>query len=125
MATLSCDPETLAVDSKCIACIPEGRKLDALILLFVQLTGMTTDAETLSQESKCYACIPPGRKLDVLIFVACQIANGIGGSGQIVIYTGTDPTSDGLIPTDPTKPAIAYKPGDQTWDWNPLTQTWV
>lgn len=57
---------------------------------------------------------------------------GGGGSGgttlvdQVFIYT-TDPNTEGLIPDDPTKPALAYK-ADGTgsmFTWDPAQQLWL
>lgn len=38
------------------------------------------------------------------------VAGGSGSAnGQVMIYTaGSNPNADGLVPTDPTKPAVAY-----------------
>lgn len=50
-----------------------------------------------------------------------------GGGGQILEYTGTDPTSDGLVPTNQNQPAIAYKDDGTlpTYTWNTTTHAWV
>lgn len=57
-----------------------------------------------------------------------QLATGGGGTagGQVMIYRGDDPTSDALIPTDPSKPAEAYKfdGSDATYTWNPDLAAW-
>ena len=50
---------------------------------------------------------------------------GGGGSGQIVAYTTTDPNTDGVVPTDPTKPAIAVKPNSTLYVWTPPAGPWT
>lgn len=50
---------------------------------------------------------------------------GGGGSGQIVAYTGTDPNSDGVLPADQTKPAIAVKASSTTYTWDTVGLTWT
>jgi len=40
-----------------------------------------------------------------------------GGASQIVAYTTTDPNTDGVVPPDPTKAAIAVKPFGTTFVW--------
>jgi hypothetical protein len=44
----------------------------------------------------------------------------------VLVYTTTDPTTDGIFPTDQTKGAIAYKLGGtgSTFYWNTSTLAW-
>jgi len=46
---------------------------------------------------------------------------------QIYVYTGATPTADGVMPSDPTKPAIAYKQDGTgpTRFWNTSALVWV
>lgn len=50
---------------------------------------------------------------------------GSGGAGQIVQYT-TDPTTEGLTPTDQDLPAIAYQKDGTgpTITWSTTTHVW-
>lgn len=53
-------------------------------------------------------------------------STGAGTSGgQVLIYT-TDPTTDGLFPTNQNSPAIAYQKDGlgPTITWNTDTHTW-
>ena len=52
---------------------------------------------------------------------------GSGGIGEVLTYTTTDPTTDGVFPTDTTKGAIAYRRDGlgSTFQWNIDTQAWV
>ena len=56
------------------------------------------------------------------------IAGGGGGGGgtasQIVYYTTTDPNTDGVVPPDQTKAAIAVKPGATSFVWDSNLLTW-
>lgn len=93
---------------------------------------MACDLETIQEEAcasglgKLQNAVP---LLQAIAQLLCDIVDG-GGSGgangQVMEYTGTDPTSDGLTPTDPTKPAIAYKEdgSTSTYVWNVALQIW-
>lgn len=61
------------------------------------------------------------------ILNATLSGGGGGGSGQVEFYTASDPNTQGLIPADITKAAIAYKKDGTGPDygWNPDTLTWV
>ncbi len=51
-----------------------------------------------------------------------------GGGGtpqQIYVYTGTDPTSDGIVPVNQNSGAIAYKPSAPTFTWDVVNHVWV
>ncbi len=75
------DPNALVGNARCLACIPDGMKLDVLIWIFTQLAAVTTDPNVLLANSACLACIPEGSKLDVLIWLATQISSTGGGGG--------------------------------------------
>lgn len=85
--SVSCDPQDIATQATCFQCIPEGRKLDALIYLFELVAEVNLTPEQLMELSKCFVCIPPGRKLDVLNYIACQILNS-GGTARVCIVGG-------------------------------------
>lgn len=65
-----------------------------------------------------------------MIYLLCQLASANAvistNAGQMYIYTGSDPNSDGIIPANTSKPAIAYKL-DGTgaiYGWNTTLQIW-
>ena len=62
----------------------------------------------------------------VQLTVLCDIASGGGGAAQVLQYTTTDPTTDGITPTDPNEPAIAYKDDGSLpiFVWNTTTHIW-
>ena len=89
----------------------------------------TTDPQALLAATKCYACYAASPyMLDLIeLGLLAQIAAISGGSNpQVMEYTGADPTTDGLVPADPTQPAIAYKQdgSDVTYGWNTALQVW-
>lgn len=84
----STDPNVLVGNASCLACIPDGMKLDVLIWIFTQLAAVTTDPNVLLANSACLACIPEGSKLDVLIWLATQISSTGGGGGTSVLPNG-------------------------------------
>lgn len=47
-------------------------------------------------------------------------------SGQILVYTTTDPTTDNVFPADDSVPALAYKLGvpGAIYQWNPNNSAW-
>lgn len=65
-------------------------------------------------------------ELDMCILAsACAGGGGGGGgSGQIVPYTGANPNSDGVLPTNTQAIAIAVKPGSALWTWSVTNQNW-
>ena len=81
------DPNVLVGNARCLACIPDGMKLDVLIWIFAQLAAVTTDPNVLLANAACLACIPEGSKLDVLIWLATQLS-GTGGGGTSVLPDG-------------------------------------
>lgn len=59
------------------------------------------------------------------VAAACAAGGGIGGAGQIVYYTTTDPNTDGVKPANVLAAAIAVKPGSTTYTWSATGQTWT
>lgn len=45
---------------------------------------------------------------------------------QVIFYTTTDPTTDGIFPADRSRPCLAYRRGGggNTFEWDPDTQLW-
>lgn len=52
---------------------------------------------------------------------------GGGSSTNDVIYEVTDPNTEGLTPSDPTKPSQAYKRDGtgETWGWDTNARIWT
>jgi hypothetical protein len=52
---------------------------------------------------------------------------GPAGPGQLLEYTGTDPTSDGILPADQNQPAVAYnRTGvNRMYGWNTVGHAWT
>jgi hypothetical protein len=48
-------------------------------------------------------------------------------AGNVVFYTGSDPTSDGLVPADTAAGAVAYSANGSgpTWSWDTSSSSWV
>jgi hypothetical protein len=67
--------------------------------------------------------------LEAKILLALNGGGGAGGGGigEVLTYSTTDPTTDGVVPTDPTQGAIAYKDdgNGSMFTWNIATQAWV
>lgn len=137
---MATDPQTLLDAAKCYACYSnDPYSLGLMELALLQQTVLAlnpmadTSAATLLAQANCYACYgsnPYMLNLMKLALLAQLAGGGSGGGGlstaQMVVYTGTDPTSDGLTPTNPNNPAIAYKKtGDgPEYYWNTSTHVW-
>jgi hypothetical protein len=124
------DPASLLSAAKCLECY--GSNPNALTMMKVVLLqqlvlannpGAAVDPKSLLAQANCLQCYAPNLYTLTLMEVALlsQLSGGGGGGGgtlQVFQYTGTDPNSDGVVPTDPTKPAIAYKIGSPWYGWN-------
>lgn len=94
---------------------------------------MPCDLETIQEEAcasglgKLQNAVP---LLQAIAQLLCEIVDGGGGgggaNGQVMEYTAADPTTQGLTPTDPTKPAVAYKRdgSSSTYVWNTALGIW-
>lgn len=122
---------TLIADAQCVSkCIPSGMQLPVLIAIFAKIANMPIDTTSLITQAQCVAkCVPRGMEMAVLIGIAAQLSGGGGqiGVGQLVEYTGINPTADGKLPSIPTEPALAYhRTGvNPTYYWNTVAQAWV
>ncbi len=90
---------------------------------------MACDPAALMEEARCLQCnITQGMLGYVQLGVLCAIASGggSGGGAQVLEYTGADPTSDGITPTNLNSPAIAYKDDGSLpiFVWNTTTHIW-
>lgn len=87
---------------------------------------MACTPSSLVEDSKCFACLSEKQLLAIIAYLSCAGGGGGGGGGQILEYTLADPTTEGLVPDDPTQPAIAYKQDGSTatYVWNTDTQAW-
>lgn len=54
----------------------------------------------------------------------CSGSSADGGGGQIVLYTTTGPTADGVTPNNVNGEAIAVKPGGSTFTWDSTLHVW-
>lgn len=65
---------------------------------------------------------------ECIVAAACAGGGGGGGggSGQLKYYTTTDPNTDGILPDDQTKPALAFKADGtgSTYVWDTVGLTW-
>ena len=89
---------------------------------------MACDAQTLINTAYAngYARLSDRDLRECILAAACAGGGGGGGgSGQIVAYTGADPNTDGVLPTDQTKPAIAVKPNATTYTWDTVNLIWA
>ena len=82
--------------------------------------------------SRCLCGMSFEQHLAVQSYLLCQIVLGGGGGGglgtiQVLVYTTTDPTADGVFPSDQTRGAIAYKQdgAGSIFQWNTATLAWV
>lgn len=81
--------------------------------------------------ARCMCGLSPLDHLAIQTYLLCQlvIGGGVGGGGigEVLVYTTTDPATDGIFPTDQTQGAIAYKQNGAGsvfyWDTNALA--WV
>lgn len=60
----------------------------------------------------------------ILRTIAAGGGGGGGGAIQVFAYTGTDPNSDGIVPTNTQIINLAAKPGASTWTWSVAAQNW-
>jgi hypothetical protein len=132
---MACDTQAVIDEANCLRCsVPPGLVGYVALAIMCAIrdgdTSMACDPATLMEEARCLQCsIPQGMLGFAQLAVLCDIASGGGGGGggQVMAYDGPDPTTDGLVPTDPTQPAIAYK-RDGTlpqFSWDTNTATWV
>lgn len=90
---------------------------------------MACDAQSLIDLAYAngYAALSDRDLREVIAAEAC--AGGGGGgvvNGELLFYTASDPNSQGLVPTDQTKPAFAYKKDGTgpSYGWNPTNLDW-
>lgn len=117
---MSCNPQTLSVLSTPFKAIPESNKLNVLIYIFCQISGVTIDPEVLSEAARCFSCIPEGNKMNVLLYLACNFQGGGPGQTCITCLAGSD------APVDPSACdcAIAYNMQGEFWFWDSGGATW-
>lgn len=130
---MAADPNALLASVTCLECagspgLFQLYKLALLkqILLAADPTAMT-DPNTLMSQISCYACLPAGQLQLIEIALLSSIVDaGGGGSGAVLEYTTTDPTTDGIVPTNVNDPAVAYSRDGTgpTYVWNTVTHVW-
>jgi len=130
---MACDAQELIHEIPCDLCaMPPGLVPYAVLVLLCAIRDgdtMACDPQTLINEANCLLCqMTPGMVGYAQLAVLCDIAGGgsSGSSGQVMEYTGPDPTTDGITPTDPNQPAIAYKDDGSLpiFVWNTTTHIW-
>lgn len=87
---------------------------------------MACNVNELAESAKCFMCYSEKALLAMVVWMTCDGGGGVGGGNAPVVYT-SDPNTESLTPTDPTKPAMAYS-SDGTgavYGWNVGSQTWV
>lgn len=129
---MACEITTLLGNANCFQCVPPGQwALLRLAMLCRIANGDTSvcNVETLLNEASCFQCLTPGQQQLVELSLLCSIATGGGGGGgsdQIKNYVA-DPNSEGVVPGDLTKGAIAYPTvagaGPQ-YQWDVGDQNW-
>ena len=72
---MSCDPNTLLEEAKCLNCVPEGDQLLVAIYLAAQIAGVAADPDQLMADAVCLQCIPESARWQVILYLACQIAS--------------------------------------------------
>jgi hypothetical protein len=85
------------------------------------------DPAKLVKAAKCFSCVPREMRESVFLYLLCQIATlGAPGAGQMVLYTTTDPTTDGVFPPNLNGPAIAYRADGNgaIAVWDPVGHAW-
>lgn len=124
--------QTIYTEATCYSCLGlvtpfETMVIGALIQANTAL-GVTMTPQEWLDEATCYVCLPGvSQAKAVIIAMLDSISQNAGsGSAQMLVYTGADPTADGLIPTNINSPAIAYKldGSSGTYVWNTNTHVW-
>jgi hypothetical protein len=129
---LATDAQSLLSQASCYECFGVGGQLELMkIALLAQLVKgqnpmADTSPQTLLDQAKCYLCYGNAGmwQLMELALLAQLVGSGIGNA-QIVLYSGADPNSDGVVPANQNAPAIAVKPGSTTYTWDPVGHTWT
>lgn len=127
-------PQTLITVATCYDCyLPQYPLLKLALLRQILLAlnpSAAVDPQTLINQANCYNCFSSQWPLMELALLNQIAQNGGGGGGggsvQVLYYTGSSPTADGLVPTNQALAAIAYKQGGAgpTYGWNTNTLTW-
>jgi hypothetical protein len=129
---MACEAQELINDIPCDLCaIPPGLVPYAVLVLLCAIRDgdtMACDPQSLLDEANCLQCaLTPGMVGYAQLAVLCGIASGgSGGAGQVMEYTTTDPTTDGITPTNVNEPAIAYRDDGSLpiFVWNTTTHIW-
>lgn len=123
---ITCTPAALSAASSCLACdLTHKQLLAALVYIQCTVNKMSCTPATLAAQAECLKCaLTEKQLLAALVYLVCS--NGGIGSGQLVIYTTTDPTADGQFPANQALPAVAYKLDGTgpTFVWNTTTHIW-
>ena len=127
---ISCTPTSLSAASSCLACdLTHKQLLAALVYVLCTSNNMSCTPSSLVAASECIRCAMTEKQmLAAMVFLICNGGTGgTGGSGaQLVLYTTTNPTTDGVTPTNINANAIAYRAdGTQPiFVWDPVGHAW-
>jgi len=126
-------PQTLLTGGRCFDCYGASAvQIQRLSLLANILTALdpmaATDPQSLITYGKCFDCYGANTvqimELALLDQIFLASGGGGGGSGEILAYTTTGPTADGVLPSDLNAEAIAVKPDGTTFTWDSTLHVW-
>jgi hypothetical protein len=124
-------PQTLLTGANCFECYGASAvqmmRLAILSNILTTLNPMAeTDPQSLITYGKCFECygasIVNMMELALLDQISANVSTS--GSGEIVPYTTTGPTADGVLPANLDGEAIAVKPGGSTFTWDSANHVW-
>jgi len=136
---MATDAQSLLSEANCYSCHAANEftatllKLGLLRQILLASDPMAdTSPQTLLAAANCYSCYAsnPFTLSMMELALLAQIAGGSGTgglSGQLVLYTTTDPTTDGVVPSNLNLPALAYRAdGTQPlFNWDPVAHIWT
>ena len=132
---MATDAQSLINSVACYQCYTSSPYMAQLIelallrqLVLAQNPGADVSPNALLDQVKCFECYSSsGYMLQLLeLSLLLQLTGGGTGGGQLLQYTGTDPTSAGIKPAIQSLPAVAYSATGvgSTYTWNTTTFVW-
>lgn len=73
--SISCDPNTLAQSSKCMACLSPATHMEVQTYLLALIAGGSTDPNTLAQQAKAFQALNPSTLQEIQAMLLCAIVN--------------------------------------------------
>jgi len=127
-------PQTLLTGGRCYDCYGAGTvqmmRLSLLANILTALNPMAaTDPQSLLTYGKCFDCYGANgvQMMELALLDQILLASGGGGGGgvgEVLNYTTTGPTADGVFPSDLNAAAIAVKPDSTTFTWDSTLHVW-